>query len=272
MTAIDRPLRRSLLSVSPLFPQMLDMARSAPADIMFLDLEDSVPDDRKVQARGIIADFLAGGRPRASEVLVRVNMLGTPWGHDDLQFAATLPIDGVLLPKVEGDGMLRQAQGIVGAMPVWCLIETALGILRAEQIAGAGAAAFVVGGSDLSESLAVRNVAGRGPLLHALSQVVLVARAYGLSAIDALHFDYRDMAAIEASTLQSAQWGFDGKMAFDAATVALANRIFAPDAEAIAQAERMLGNEGGYGAHLDHARSVLRMAQRVKERDTAPAA
>lgn len=267
--AADRPLRRSLLTVSPLFPQMLEASRTAPADVLFLDLEDSVADDRKVEARQIIRDFLGAGRPRALEVLVRVNTLGTPWGCDDLKFAAELPIDGVLLPKVEGDGMLRQAQELVGAIPVWCLIETALGVLRAEQIAGAGAAAFVVGGSDLSESLAVRNVAGRGPLLHALGQIVLVARAYGLSVIDALHFDYRDMDAIEASTVQSAQLGFDGKMVFDGATTDLANRIFAPSADEVAHAERMLGNAGGYGAHLDHARSVLRYAERVKQRHSA---
>lgn len=269
MTA-PRKLRRSLLLVTPMMPQMLEASRTTAADVLCLDLEDGVPPDQKENARSRIRDFLDQARPQAIEVLVRVNALGSPWAPEDLRFAGELDIDGVLLPKAEGDGVFRQARDVLGpGKPIWCLVETALGVLRAEQLAAAGAEAFVVGGADLSESLRVRNVLARTPLLHSLGHILLVARAYGISAIDALHHDYFDMGAIEEATGQSAVLGFDGKMVFDPKTTALANRIFAPTAEDCARAAKLLEQPTAYGAHLQHARRIIEFAQLAVDRDAA---
>jgi citrate lyase subunit beta/citryl-CoA lyase len=127
-------------------------ARDARADLICLDLEDSTPPAVKPGARRTIAAFLAAGRPAALEVLVRVNALDTSWGFEDLQFVAQLGVDGVLLPKVEGDGVVRQAQHVLAEATtnppdLWCLVETPLGVLRAEQIAATGIAGIVVGGA-----------------------------------------------------------------------------------------------------------------------------
>jgi citrate lyase subunit beta / citryl-CoA lyase len=256
-------------------PAMLEASRDIGADLICLDLEDGTAPAQKIEARHLIRDYLQAGRPKAREILVRVNALDTEWGLADLQFAAGLGVDGILLPKVEGDGTVRQARSVLdGATSndrpaLWCLVETALGILRVEQIAAAGVEGLVVGGFDLSESLRVRQMDTRNPLLYALGRIVLAARALELCAIDGLHHNFLDMVAIEAATRQSADLGFDGKMVFSAETAAIANRTFRPTAEEIAKAQKLLTDPSSYGAHLDHARSVLEIARMADAVDAA---
>src|SRR5258708_6200031 len=99
MPATTRP-RRSMLYVPGSNARALDKARGLSADGLILDLEDAVAPDAKHAARDAVATALSAGYGRR-EMLLRVNGLATPWGHGDLVAAATLPIDGVLLPKVE---------------------------------------------------------------------------------------------------------------------------------------------------------------------------
>jgi citrate lyase subunit beta/citryl-CoA lyase len=265
-------LRRSFLYVGPTMPAMLDASRDIAADVLCFDLEDGTPPARKIEARDLIRTHLAGGAPRAREVVVRVNTLDTEWGVADLRFAAERRVDGVLLPKVEGDGMVRQAREVLAGVTdrppaLWVMIETALGVLRAEQIAAAGVEGIVIGGADLSESLGVCNVDGRAPLLPALGHVLIAARAFDVTAIDSIHHDYRDLTAIQAATEQAADLGFDGKSVFSAETAAMANRLFRPSAAAIAHAEALLGGSEIHGAHRTHARAILGRAKLAAEAD-----
>ena len=100
---MDAPIRprRSVLFLPGSNPRALEKARSLAADGLIFDLEDAVAPEVKDTARaGVAAALIAGGyAPR--ELVLRVNPLDTPWGHADLAVAATLPIDAVLLPKVE---------------------------------------------------------------------------------------------------------------------------------------------------------------------------
>ena len=196
-------------------------------------------------------------------MLVRVNAIDTEWGYDDLRFAAALGIDGVLVPKVEGEAAVRQARAVLDAaggdrVAIWCLIETPLAVLRVDQIAAHGVEGLVVGGVDLAEGLGARQTTSRLPLWHALSQVVLAARAFGITAIDAARMGSED--EIADGCRQSIDLGFDGKSVASAAAVALVNRLFAPSDEEIAKARTALGGTGGYGGHLAHARRVLAYA------------
>src|SRR6266403_1437601 len=100
MSAVFRP-RRSLLFMPGSNPRALEKARALPADGLIIDLEDAVPAESKEEARAIVAAALAAGGYGGREIVLRVNPLDTPWGHADLAAAATLPIDAVLLPKVE---------------------------------------------------------------------------------------------------------------------------------------------------------------------------
>lgn len=254
-------LVRSFAYVAPCMSSALAESREWAADILCLDLEDATPPDRKDYAREVLEEYLAAGRPRAAKVLVRINALSTNWGDMDLAFVRKLPVDGLLVPKVESAETVKQVRRAIGDKCIWCLIETPLGVLRAEEIALAGAAGLVIGGSDLSAGLGARQTNERLPLLHALSHVVLVARAYSLPAIDAYHRDYFDLEGIEASTRQSEEMGFDGKSVFSAETIAIANRVFRPTPADIERAQSALSGSGGYGGHIDHARTILERAR-----------
>ena len=263
----DARLRRSFLYVAPAYAGVLADSRSIPADVICYDLEDATPPTAKPGSRAAIADHLAEGLPRAPERLVRVNALDTEWGHPDLCFAATLPIHGVLLPKVEGEASVRQCLTVLAKagrtdMAVWCLIETPLGVLRVEQIAGAGVTGLVVGGVDLAEGLHAHAVPSRLPLWHCLSQVVLAARAFGIAAIDAMTAGPPDV--VEAGCRQTIELGFDGKSVFNQTGVEIVNRLFAPSEEEVAKARAALEGKAGYGGHIDHARRVLAYADLVR--------
>jgi citrate lyase subunit beta/citryl-CoA lyase len=263
-------VRRSLLYAAPMHEASIAGGLAAPADILCLDLEDSTPPAVKVEARRVIADALGKGRPKARATMLRVNGLDTAWGYEDLRFAAGLGIDHVLIPKVEGDGTVRQALQILcetNERPpaLWCLIETPLGVLRAERIASAGIAGIVVGGGDLIEGLGAKHTMTRAPLWHALSQILLVARAYGLTAIDSIHPRFDDPAGFEISCQQAAELGFDGKSIFQPTDIALVNRLFAPNEEEVAQARKALTGAGGYGGHQAHARRVIAFHEMATE-------
>src|SRR3984893_4673 len=142
MSAVFRP-RRSLLFIPGSNPRALEKARSLPADGLIIDLEDAVAGAAREEARAIVAAALAAGGYGGRELVLRVNPLDTPWGHADLAAAATLPIDAVLLPKVENAERVRvtvallEALGAPEQLAVWCMIETPLGILQAGEIAAA---------------------------------------------------------------------------------------------------------------------------------------
>src|SRR3974390_2356730 len=160
MPAVFRP-RRSLLYMPGSNPRALEKARDLPADGLIIDLEDAVAAEAKEEARGIVAAALAVGGDGSRELVVRVHPLDTPWGHADLAAAATLPIDAVLLPKVESADRVRLTLSLLDALgaserlAVWCMIETPRGILAARGIAAASPrlAALVLGTSGLAQEL-----------------------------------------------------------------------------------------------------------------------
>src|SRR5262245_22750803 len=116
----------------------LEKARTVPADVLVLDLEDAVAPEMKLEARAQVAAAVKGGGYGYREIVVRLNALGTPWGRDDLAAAAAAGADAVLLPKVEAAETVSAAIAALGAAPaVWCMLETPRGILNAPAIAAA---------------------------------------------------------------------------------------------------------------------------------------
>ncbi len=115
MSAVFRP-RRSLLFIPGSNPRALEKARALPADGLIIDLEDAVAAEAKEEARAIVAAALAAGGYGGRELVLRVNPLDTPWGHADLAAAATLPIDAVLLPKVESADRVRLTISLLEAL------------------------------------------------------------------------------------------------------------------------------------------------------------
>jgi citrate lyase subunit beta/citryl-CoA lyase len=225
----------------------LDKARTLGADVVILDLEDAVAVDAKVAARGMASAAARAGGYGRREVVIRVNGLDTPWGGDDLAAAATSGADAVLLPKVESaDAVMRAldvlaAHGAPEAMAVWCMLETPLGILRADAIAAhPGVGALVAGTSDLTKDLRARATPDRLPLLVSLQLCVLAARARGRSALDGVHLDLDDDEGLVAACRQARDLGFDGKTLIHPKQIAPANEAFSPSAAEIERARRVL--------------------------------
>ncbi|CAM4285298.1 HpcH/HpaI aldolase/citrate lyase family protein [Kerstersia similis] len=227
--------RRSVLYISGANERALEKARALDADTLIFDLEDAVAPESKALARQRISTALS--RPQGygyRERIVRINALATPWGQQDLAWLAEQAVDGILLPKVESAAAVQQARqamlaaGCRADLPLWVMVETPLGVLRADAIAEQGVAALVAGTSDLAKALDAHPGADRLPLLFALSQIVLAARAWGCVALDGVHGDLEDDAGLERMCRQGRELGFDGKTLIHPRQLAPANAAFSP--------------------------------------------
>jgi len=286
MPAVFRP-RRSLLYTPGSNPRALEKARGLPADGLIIDLEDAVAADAKETARAIAAAALAAGGYGKRELVLRVNPLDTPWGHADLAAAATMPIDAVLLPKVESaDGVrltlsLLDALGAPERLAVWCMIETPLGILAAREIAAASprSAALVLGTSDLTKELHALVTRDRLPLITSLGLAMLAARAYGLVILDGVHLDLADEEGFALSCRQGRELGFDGKTLIHPKQIPPANLAYASSPEEIEWSRQVIAAHAEAGAagkgivvvdgklieglHVENARRVLALAEEI---------
>jgi len=286
MPAVFRP-RRSLLYMPGSNPRALEKARGLPADGLIIDLEDAVAADTKEAARAIVAAALAAGGYGTRELVLRVNQLDTPWGHSDLAVAATMPIDAVLLPKVENPDRVRLTLSLLDALgaserlAVWCMIETPLGVLAAREIAAASPrlAALVLGTSDLTKELHALATRDRLPLITSLGLAMLAARAYGLAILDGVHFDLSDNEGFAFACRQGRELGFDGKTLIHPKQIAPANAAYAPSPEEIEYSRRVIAAhaEGAAaakgvvpvdgklveGLHVENARRLLAVAGEI---------
>ncbi|MEQ8967806.1 MAG: CoA ester lyase [Azospirillaceae bacterium] len=287
--------RRSALYVPGANARALEKARTLPADVVILDLEDGVAPDAKQAAREAVAGALAaGGFGPHHERVLRVNGLDTPWGYADLLAAARAMdgagLDAVLLPKVDGPEIVRQAERVLhgaggsSALSLWCMIETPRGVLAAEAIAGASPhlGALVLGLEDLAKDLHAAPAKDRAGLVPVLAGVLTAARAHGLAALDGVFTDLDDESGFEAACRQAVALGYDGKTLIHPKTVAAANRLFAPDEAALERARRIIEAHraalaGGHGVtvvdgklverlHVDEARRLVALAEAVAAR------
>jgi citrate lyase subunit beta / citryl-CoA lyase len=288
MPAVFRP-RRSLLFMPGSNPRALEKARSLPADGLIIDLEDAVAAEAKEEARAIVAAALVAGGYGGREIVLRVNQLDTPWGHADLAAAATLPIDAVLLPKVESADRVRVSVSLLDALgaperlDVWCMIETPLGILEASQIAAASPrlAVLVLGTSDLTKDLHAVATRDRLPLITALGLTMLAARAHGLAILDGVHLDLSDEEGFALVCRQGRELGFDGKTVIHPLQIGPANAAFAPSAAEIEWSRRIIAAHAAAAAagkgvvqvdgklieslHVENARRLLGLAEGIEQ-------
>jgi citrate lyase subunit beta/citryl-CoA lyase len=269
--------RRSVLFLPGNNARAQEKARELPADALIFDLEDSVAPDAKDAARTQIAGSLKAGGYGKRELILRVNGAETQWQDDDLRFAAHLRIDGVLLPKVAGpDDVLSAETMIAGAglkhrMPLWAMMEVPLAFMRAEAIASSTPhlRALVMGTEDLGKDLRTRVMPDRSTLMTALQLCVLAARAHGLDPLDSVSPNFKDIDAFAAACRQGRDLGFAGKTLIHPNQIAPANDAFAPSAEEIAEAQRVVD---AYAAAKADGRSVAALDGRMIEQlhaDTA---
>jgi citrate lyase subunit beta/citryl-CoA lyase len=182
-------------------------------DAVILDLEDSVAPAAKHDARSVVRHALHTLDWGACERMVRINPGAE--GLEDLAVLADAPFHLVLLPKVESAEDVRAAEAACAGrellfMPI---LETARGVLRADEIAAASPrnVALTLGLEDLTADLGVVKTRDGEETRWACSRVVLAARAHGLQAIDSVYGDVADEDGLRESTRRARAMGFEGK-------------------------------------------------------------
>jgi len=244
--------RRSLLFTPGDRPEMLRKAPSAGADVIVFDLEDAVAPGRKDEAREAVGAVLADPEFAPDcEVCVRVNPAGIA-ADDDLDGVlggdADEALDSVMLPKAESpddaETLARLLAERDAEVPIVALVETAAGVLAAEEIAVVPAVdGLAFGAEDLAADVGATRTPEGTEVLHAREHVVLAASAAGVDAIDTVYTDIEDEAGLAEETEVAIQLGYDGKMAIHPAQVPVVNDAFTPEPDRIEWAERVLAAE-----------------------------
>jgi citrate lyase subunit beta/citryl-CoA lyase len=250
--------RRSVLFSPGDRPELLRKAPQTGADTVVFDLEDAVAPSQKPVARTAVREVLADPAfDPDCEVAVRV---GDPEADLDALFDPAsnagsgsdseldpdaLRLDALVVPKA---GALDDILDVVEALaahdrdlPLFALIETAVGVVNAATVARADAVdALVFGAEDFAASVGATRTLGGEEVSYARQRVLVAARAAGVDAIDTLVTDYEDDEALRADTATTVGLGYDGKLAIHPRQVAVINESFTPDPDRIEWAERVL--------------------------------
>lgn len=258
-------LQRSELAVPGSNPSMIEKAVTCGADFVFLDLEDAVAPDDKLQARTNIIQALndLDWKGHGKTVSIRINGLDTKYMYRDvvdIVEQAGHKLDTILVPKVGVPGdlytvecMVTQIEEVVGIehqIGLEALIETTLGMANVEAIAAScpRLEALHFGVADYAASCRARtvNIGGLNPdypgdQWHASLQRMLVAcRAYGVRAIDGPFGDFNDPEGFKDAARRVAAMGYEGKWAIHPSQIDLANEIMSPPAKEVDRARAVL--------------------------------
>lgn len=283
---------RSYLFVPADSERKLAKAPESGADCLLIDLEDSISDRRKPVGRAMAADFLREikSKPGAPRSIVRVNALDSGLIEDDLDVIIGAAPYAILLPKSASGADVQhlaaliepreaEAELPVGQTRIYALIsETAIGVLQSSSYRDMTPRLEAVawGGEDLAADLGAemnRGLDGRYTDVFRLARslTLLGAAAAGVAAIDTVFTDFRDLDGLEAECREAVRDGFSGKMAIHPGQVEVINRVFTPDPETLARAQRIValieeaGDDTGVlnldGRMID--RPHLRQAERI---------
>ena len=251
-------VRRSELTCPGHSLKMMAKAAATDADQVMFDLEDAVAVSQKVAARRTVVEALStldfGGKMRT----FRPNNVRTKYFYRDLidvVEAAGAFLDGVVIPKVNGpedvlfvDRLLAQIEenvGLaVGGIRIEALIESAEGVLHAEQIAKATPrmGGLVFGMVDFAGDIGARELGAEQFFYYnyAKAKTITAARAAGITVVDGVTLAIRDLEACRRDATMAARMGFDGKWAIHPSQVPIINEAFTPTLKEIAQARRIV--------------------------------
>lgn len=225
------------------------------ADMIILDLEDGCRPENRAEARRAIIESERAGDLDPERVIVRVNPVDSPEHAADLEMLADLRYDLVMLPKAESAAAVESLAG----HRVIALIETPLGVLRADDVAAAdNAVALFWGAEDLTAGLggtASRFGEGeadpgtyRDVARHARARTQLAAAAFGRAALDSVHVDIADDDGLRAEALDAAALGYAATVCIHPGQVATIREAYRPTDEEADWARRLLAaarDDGG---------------------------
>lgn len=259
-------LLRSLLFVPGIVPRMIEKAPTTGADLLCLDLEDSVPPKDKVVARGIVADSIPSLAKGNSLLFVRVNSLETGLLEDDLSALVSDALDGISLPKADSPDVVRQVDSYltilekqrglpVGKTRILPWIESAKAVLNAVDICKSSprllGASF--GAEDFSNDMQMERTRDSREVEWARYFVATACRAAQILPIDTPELNFGDLDHLEKMAQFAKGIGYRGKYCIHPTQIDIVNRVFSPSLGDVARARLVVsayesGEKQGRGA------------------------
>lgn len=296
--------RRSIISVPGNIEKMHIKSASLSPDVIMLDLEDSVNNDEKVNAREQIINSLHNIDFGNKTVTFRMNSCDTYFAYEDIISVlenAGEKIDSVVVPKVNSEKDIHFVDSLINAIElkknlsnrirIEASIETAEGMQNIEKIAKASdrIISLVFGIADYTASIGAKNssISGHGENEEsiypghrwnfALSRIVMTAKANNLIAIDAPYGNFKDSEGLKKACMISRSLGLDGKWAIHPAQIDTINEMFTPDKDEIELAKKIIdahkkavqngrGSVALEGRMIDNA--TIRLAKRTNDMAT----
>jgi citrate lyase subunit beta/citryl-CoA lyase len=231
---------------------MIEKARALPADVLVLDLEDSVPLAEKAKARAMVRDSIPGVAGEGQKVFVRINSLSSGHAQQDLETVIVEGIDGISLPKPGSGDEVRQAVSIIerlegergirqGHIKLVPWIETAKGLLTAFDIASASprVVGISLGAEDFTLDTGIQRSEEGDELFLPRFMIVIAAKAADIIAIDTPYNDFTNEEGLLSEARLARRLGFEGKFVIHPSQIDPVNQVFRPSQEEVAQAKRI---------------------------------
>ena len=244
-----KQLRRTMLYVPGNNPGMIKDAGIYNADCVMFDLEDSVSIAEKDSARFLVYEALKTLDLSGKEYLVRINDLESGLGIEDLEAIVRIQKAVIRLPKTESAQDILNCEreiariegeaGIeLGSTRMMAAVESALGVLNAQEIAGASKRliGIAIGAEDYVTDLKTSRSPGGVELMFGRSMILLAARAAGIDAIDTVYSDVNNDEGFRDEVSLIKQLGFDGKSIINPRQINIAHQIFTPGIKEIENA------------------------------------
>ncbi len=280
---------RSLLFVPGNKENMLEKAAGLRPDILVPDMEDSVPNAEKDNARKTIQSFL----PRLAEtgvpIMPRVNSLDTGWLETDLAAVVGPDILGLSIGKINGPldietvsdllaELERAVDLTVGSLKLIPWLESARAIVKCYEICTSNPRIIGVafGAEDFTHDMGIERLEDESEVAYARNVLCIAARAAHVIALDTPYFHFKDEAGLKLNSAAAKRCGFKGKFAIHPAQIDTINETFSPSKAEIEHARRVVAafeeaeTEGRGSTSLDdkvidvpvvkRARAVLELA------------
>ena len=269
-------LRRTQLAVPGSNPDFVEKASTSGADEAFLDLEDSVAPNKKVESRANVIEGLIENDWSETLPCYRMNGVDTEWWYDDIIEVvgeAGDYVDTIMVPMANNAGVVESVDNLltaveenndlpVGGIGLQCQIEHAEGMTKIEEVAAASdrTESLVFGPGDYTASVGAAGLtigSGEGYPGHywhyQLARIAHVAKSHGMQVIDGPFSDIDNEEGFRDSCRNAARLGCDGKWAIHPSQIEPANEVFAPSQEEADRAKRIVeeyqqATEEGAGA------------------------
>nr|XP_040137611.1 citramalyl-CoA lyase, mitochondrial isoform X4 [Ictidomys tridecemlineatus] len=294
--------RRAVLYVPGNDEKKIKKIPSLNVDCAVLDCEDGVAANKKNEARLRIVETLEGFDLGPTEKCVRINSVSSGLAEEDLETllqSRVLP-SSLMLPKVESPEEIQwfsdkfsfhlKGRKLEQPMNLIPFVETAMGLLNFKAVCeetlrigpqvGLLLDAVVFGGEDFRASIGATSSKETQDILYARQKIVVVAKAFGLQAIDLVYIDFRDADGLLRQSREAAAMGFTGKQVIHPNQIAVVQEQFTPSPGKIQWAEELiaafkahqqLGKNGLHYLQMNHQQQRLGLLQPTSSPGRPPA-